>query len=92
MALPKSSPGATVKVAARVVSVPVMGLRLPLTAVISASVNPTGNSEKAKVMVAVSPIWVMVSTEVLMLTVGATMSMTILGVPPAVPGLPAASV
>ena len=66
-------------------------LKLPPVVSTSSAVKPVGTSLKLKVTVAVSPILTAL-TLLLIAKVGATVSMLILGVVPAPPVLPAASV
>ena len=63
----------------------------PPVVVTSAAVKPVGASEKVKVTVAVSPD-LTAATLLVMASVGARVSMVIVGVVPAPPLLPAASV
>ena len=85
--MPEEAPA--VKIAVRVVPVPVMAPRVPR--VTSAAVNPVGASLKVKIMVAVAPAFKSAADDV-MVTVGAMVSMMMTGVRPAAPLLPAASV
>ena len=67
-----------------------MLLSVPPMVVMSLSANPTGASLKVKVMVAVCPA-IRLLTSLVMDSVGAKVSMLMLGVVPAPPLLPAAS-
>ena len=57
----------------------------------SPTTNPVGASENVAVMVAVSPVLI-AAVELVIVTVGAIISMASVGVVPAPPVLPAASV
>ena len=65
-------------------------LSVPPVVAISSAAKPVGASLKVKVMVAVSPI-LTAATSLVMARVGARVSMLIVGVVPAPPVLPAAS-
>ena len=66
-------------------------LSVPLLKVTSLWVNPVGTSEKVNVIVAVPPAFTAL-TSLVMTKVGARVSILILGVLPAPPVFPAASV
>ena len=80
-----------VKVAVRVVPEPAMTLNVPPAVVISLSINPIGASLNVKVMVVLAAAFKSAADDV-MVTVGATVSMVMVGVSPAPPRLPASSV
>ena len=82
---------AGVNVAVRVKPLPVIGPNVPPVTVTSLVSKPVGASLNANVIVAVSPIFSAVLSLVIA-TVGATVSMVMLGVVPATPALPATSV
>ncbi len=63
----------------------------PVATTMSAAANPTGTSEKVKVSTEELPDLKVAAVEVIV-TVGASVSMLIVGVVPAPPLLPAASV
>ena len=84
LALPEAVPAVGVKVAVRVKPLPLMLPSVPPVVVMSLSVNPTGDSLKVKVMVAVSPTLTAL-TLLVMTSVGARVSMLMLGVVPAPP-------
>ena len=96
LALAEARPGVGVKVAVRVRPVPLMALKVPPLTTTS-PVLPfqtkllPGSSLKVKVMVAVSPD-LTAATLLLMASVGAKVSIAIVGVVPAAPPLPAISV
>ena len=96
LALPLAKFAVGVNTAVRVRPVPLMALNEPPFTVMSPA-EPShvkllpGFSEKVKVMLAVSPA-LSVDTLLVMLTVGAKVSMLMLDVVPALPALPAVSV
>jgi len=96
LALPEARLAVGVKVAVRVNPVPLMAPKVPPLTTTSPAlpshvkVEP-GASLKVKVMVAVSPA-LSALTLLVMASVGASVSMLMLGVVPAPPVLPAASV
>ena len=90
LALPEAMFGVGVKVAVRVTPLPLRLLSVPPMVLMSPSINPVGSSLKVKVMVAVSPI-LRVDTLLVIASVGARVSMLMLGLVPAAPLLAAAS-
>ena len=96
LALPEAMPAVGVKVAVRVSPLPLMAPRLPPVTTTSPEVPfqaklLPGSSLKVKVIAAVPPA-LTAATLLVIATVGARVSMLMLGVTPAPPLLPAASV
>ena len=71
--MPEAVPAVGVKVAVRVKPLPLIAPSVPPVVVMSLSVNPTGDSLKVKVMVAVSPTLTAL-TLLVMASVGAVVS------------------
>jgi hypothetical protein len=91
LALPEARLAVGVKVAVRVRPVPLNALNVPPVVTMSASTKPTGASLNVKVTAEVSPAF-RVLTLLVMVSVGAKVSMLMLGVVPAPPAFVAASV
>ena len=95
LAVPLAKLAVGVKTAVRVRPVPLMALSEPPVITTSPELPSQaklvlGSSEKVKVMLAVSPA-LSAATLLLMLTVGAMVSMAMLGETPALPAFPAVS-
>ena len=95
LALPLAKLAVGVNTAVRVRPVPLMAPKLPPVTTKSPELPSQaklvlGSSENVKVILAVSPA-LRVATLLAMLTVGATVSMTMLGETPALPEFPALS-
>ena len=91
LALPEAKLAVGVKVAERVRPVPLIEPNVPPVVTMSASTKPTGASLKVQVTAEVSPAF-RVLTLLVMVSVGAKVSMLMLGVVPAPPVFVAASV